>query len=241
MKLSIKQLGTFMILCIMALTPMVSQAQSVKSVTNSAIVPATGESTAKWWQWAVAIPAGSNPILSDITTDPTGELCGVNQSGVVWFLAGTAGGSVKRNCTIPFGKTILFPIITVEWSTSEAQSLGNNCFVSGVISGTNRKALQACAENGTDHVNFTEADIDGINVPNLDNYRVQSPLFHFNAVQDNVFGIPPGPSQAVSDGFWILISPLSKGKHEIHFHGTAPFPELGFTFDTEVTYNISIV
>jgi hypothetical protein len=32
----------------------------------------------------------------------------------VWYLASTAGGAVTRSCTIPAGKTILFPIVNTE-------------------------------------------------------------------------------------------------------------------------------
>src|SRR5919201_6517858 len=55
-----------------------------------------GEWSASWWQWAAPVPAESSPI-----TDTTGTRCGVNQSGPVWFLAGTTGGpSVTRQCTV---------------------------------------------------------------------------------------------------------------------------------------------
>lgn len=234
-KLSIKQLSTMMVMGLMVLAPIVAQA----GVTT----PPTGDLTAKWWQWAVSIPAASNPIVSDTTTDPTGELCDVKQSDVVWFLAGTTGGSATRKCTIPFGKAILFPILTAEWSVAEAEGLGGNCFIPNVMSGTSEEALRECAKVTIDHVTLKQADIDGVNVQNLDNYRVQSPLFGFKAVQNNVFAIPKGKSQSVSDGYWILLPSLPKGQHTVHFHGTAEFsePELGFTFDTEVTYHISIV
>lgn len=217
-----------MVLILMVLGPIAAQAQILP-------VKPYGELTAKWWQWGVSIPAEQNPI-----TDPTGAFCDVGQSGVVWFLAGTTGGSATRSCTIPFGKAILFPIITAEWSVSEAEANGGNCFIPDVISGTSVTALKACAKAQIDHVTFKEAVIDGVNVENLDNYRVQSPVFRFDAVQDNVFAIPPGTSKSVSNGFWILLPPLPKGQHDIHFHGTAYFPEFDFTFDTETTYNILI-
>ena len=56
-----------------------------------------GEWAAKWWQWALAGPAGENAVQ-----DTTGEFCDANQpKGKVWFLAGTFGGTVTRTCTIP--------------------------------------------------------------------------------------------------------------------------------------------
>ena len=55
-----------------------------------------GEWSARWWQWALSIPAAVNPIL-----DATGANCARDQVDDVWFLAGTFGGTVTRSCTIP--------------------------------------------------------------------------------------------------------------------------------------------
>src|SRR5436309_708111 len=63
----------------------------------------------KWHQWLISVPQPLNPA-----TDPTGSNCGQNQTGPVWFLAGTTGGSAERTCTIPSGKAILFPVISGE-------------------------------------------------------------------------------------------------------------------------------
>src|SRR5215212_4006685 len=56
-----------------------------------------GNWTTKWSQWAYSIPTENNPLIDD-----TGENCSQaqNQTGPVWFLAGTAPGSVERTCTI---------------------------------------------------------------------------------------------------------------------------------------------
>ena len=71
-----------------------------------------GEWAAKWWQWALGTPARINPLF-----DATGEFCDAGQKGPVWFLASTLGysggeyGPVERDCTVPFGKSLFFPII----------------------------------------------------------------------------------------------------------------------------------
>ena len=64
------------------------------------------EWTARWWQWVLSLPVENNPA-----NDTTGKNCAINQNGPVWFLAGTVGGVVERNCTIPAEKAILFPIL----------------------------------------------------------------------------------------------------------------------------------
>ena len=59
----------------------------------------------QWWRWAYSFP------LAQFPPSQSGELdCGLGQSGSVWFLAGTVGqGPVMRSCTIPAGKTSVFP------------------------------------------------------------------------------------------------------------------------------------
>ena len=60
----------------------------------------------EWWQWAMAIPASINPVY-----DKTGNRCGVGQRGEYWLLAGSTGGKVTRDCTIPAGVKLLVPIV----------------------------------------------------------------------------------------------------------------------------------
>jgi hypothetical protein len=80
-----------------------------------------------------------------------------------------------------------------------------------------------------------------VELVSLDDYRVQSPLLTLDVVEGNVFGIPAGATDAVADGFWILLAPLSEGEHKIHFCGKAVFPEFDdFVFETEATYNLTV-
>ena len=77
-----------------------------------------GEWTAKWWQWAYSIPKDTHPAYDD-----SGKYCTVNQNGPVWFFPGTYGKPVIRECTIPSGKAILFPILNSECSVAEFPNL----------------------------------------------------------------------------------------------------------------------
>ena len=86
---------------------------------NPGIVPiqanAHGQSygawAAAWWRWAIAIEAPRNPIA-----DETGEFCALGQKGKVWFLAGTWGNEVHRECTIPKGTALFFPLANNVWA-----------------------------------------------------------------------------------------------------------------------------
>jgi hypothetical protein len=184
-----------------------------------------GEWTAKWWQWAYSMPEEDNPMVDD-----TGRNCANNQSGPVWFLAGTGGGAVTRQCTIPADKAILVPIINVECDTVADPS-------------ATEADLRSCAKADQDTVIEKQITIDGINVGNLDSYRFQSPLFNVTFPENNIAGVQPQTAEAISDGFWILLEPLSPGNHEIHVKGALGDPTaIGTTnFALDVRYLLTIV
>lgn len=183
-----------------------------------------GQLSAEWWQWAAAIPDPQSPL-----TDQTGSRCGVKQSGEIWFLAGTTGGSATRSCTVPAQKAIFFPIINAECSSVEG-------------AGTTDQDLRACATDLIDRVKVAEASVDGVALPINRDFRVQSPPppFPIRFVGNNPFGVPAGNGVAVSDGFWVLLGPLPAGQpHTVHFHGLARFPG-GSTFEIDVTYHLEV-
>lgn len=159
------------------------------------------EWSVKWWQWLVQIPSKNNPI-----NDATGANCAEGQSGPVWFTAGGNTGPVVRDCTIPAGKAIAFFPLTFECSYAEDSTLKNEA------------QLRSCAANSLQG-GVPQVSIDGVNFKSLDLYRMQSPIFKFTFPQDNIFGARPGPTQAVSDGWFIMLQPLTPGKHTLHASG----------------------
>ncbi len=178
-----------------------------------------GEWTASWWQWAISIPVPVHPLF-----DAGG--CDTGQSGPVWFLGGAfTGTATVRECTVPEGKSILIPIANVECSTVEPPP----------FFGGNEEELRACAKSFMDTATITSFIVDGKALGKFDKYRVQSPVYSFDAPADNVLFIPgPVSGLSVSDGVWILLAPLSEGHHTIHF--VASFP--GFPLD--VTYHLTV-
>jgi hypothetical protein len=79
-------------------------------------------------------------------------------------------------------------------------------------------------------------------LPDVQKYRAKSPAFELVLPADNVFGLQQGKTRSVSDGFWIILKPLSAGKHEIHFSGSAvDFSSTSsLNFATEATYHVTI-
>jgi hypothetical protein len=175
---------------------------AVYSIDSKPYGMSYGEWTGKWWQWLLSEPQASSPA-----TDQTGKNCGQNQNGPVWFLAGTAGGSATRTCTIPAGKAILFGVINAECSYSERPTLKTE------------PDLAQCAKLQNAGTTNLQASLDGMTLQQLDKYRVTSPIFNLTFPTNNIFGSPVGTTQAVADGWYVFLHPLTPGKHELHFSG----------------------
>jgi hypothetical protein len=69
------------------------------------------------------------------------------------------------------------------------------------------------------------AEVDGVSVNNLQGdllnnvYRALSPEFDLVLGADNIFGAPAGTySPGAGDGVYLMLAPLSAGRHTIHFH-----------------------
>jgi hypothetical protein len=204
-----------------------------------------GEWSADWWRWAAA--AGFDPIIYDDTnlpTDPdTGDLlvsdfdtiCNEGQTDEnVFYLAGTFGGSAERTCTVPEGKAIFFPLINA-LCTLTAANLTPLTKPADVVTTVGSEKI--CAKI-IDRTNHLEVQVDGSEVVNLDQFRFKSGSFDITLP-----GL--GPVNAVSDGYWIMLEPLSSGEHTIHFIGerTGGSPagvRINGSFTTEVTYNLTV-
>jgi hypothetical protein len=188
-----------------------------------------GEWSARWWQWALSIPAATNPNL-----DTTGANCAEEQSGQVWFLAGSFGGTFDRTCTVPTGKALFFPILNAAFGAAvgdcEPTNPGVPCDVT---------VLRAAAAASMDPVTI-EASIDGVSLRNLSDYRVQSPVFSVTLPEGNILDVESGTyAPMVSDGYWLMLVPLSAGVHTIHVKGIITggvFEE----FESDVTYHLTV-
>jgi hypothetical protein len=163
-----------------------------------------GQWTVRWWNWAFLSPSEFNPVV-----DHNGENAAVNQSGPVWFLAGTFGENriPERSCKIPFGKAILFPVINYEMNALEDPTL------------TNEAQLIDHVRTDIDDIITMEAIVDGMKVPV---HRIKSDPTVFDLVlgENNCLGIPSATTKSVADGYWVFLEPLSRGMHEINFHGS---------------------
>jgi hypothetical protein len=202
-----------------------------------------GEWSAKWWQWMQAIPLPENPNFEGTPgdSDPAsvGD-CAQGQSGQVWFLGGrfSPGPTTIRNCTLPTGKSIFFPISNIVF--------GDGWFDCNGKGPNFDPTLPTCSDSywpnypanpavhsWTDLANWVasfynpppvmEVTVDGVTLTGLSAYRAQAPKFDYTLTSDNIFNAfgvvraagTYGPTG--SDGFWIMLTPLSEGEHTLHF------------------------
>ena len=155
-----------------------------------------------WWQWAFSFERPESPVA-----DLTGERCHLRQEGPVWFLAGTYGTRrTIRTCRMPRGKFLFFPLI--------------NYVVMPTRDGTTTcDSVRNSARRMTDLPESLVLDIDGQRIQQLERYR-QATDECFN-VMGRRDGAPPAyPSAA--NGYYVMLSPLPPGKHEINFGGILP-------------------
>lgn len=200
--------------------------------------------TAAWWQWSLALPKDVNPMQ--------GGACDQNQSGQVFFLAGTTGGADTRDCTIPVGKGIFFPLVNVVMFSCPEYAGGPGYTCEDAMSDDfKRDCLDSFMTTG-EHTLILE--IDGVAVSNLEAYRAQSDSFIETSpadpaqqvfpgctgpIRENSCGVEVGSSRnALTDGYWAMLRPLPAGQHEIRFAANMDYGDWGFSLD--VTYNITV-
>lgn len=166
------------------------------------------EWSARWWQWAFSFDRASSPVA-----DRTGEHCASRQSGNVWFLAGTYGSKrVERECTVPPGKTLFFPLINYVMFRREG-SRASCAFL----------ASQAIA--ATEHPSGLVLEVDGRRYVGLTAHRVTT----------RCFSLAPGQeADAAGSGYYVAIKPLSRGRHVLEFGGLLP------DLAQAVTYHITV-
>jgi hypothetical protein len=192
-----------------------------------------GRWAAEWWQWALGVPALTNPLL-----DATGEHCTQRQVDNVWFLAGSVGPDpVVRECTIPEGKALFFPLINNFFgaSLSDLPETRTEEFV---------RAAAAC-------VFPVElfAEIDGFKIRRLDRFftgepRSQSPFFNVQLPPGNIFGVDAGSvpelvlTPSAEQGYYLFVRPLSLGEHTVRWQAEGCVASDSIQ---DITYNLTIV
>ncbi|MFD5315411.1 signal protein [Streptomyces sp. NPDC127098] len=149
--------------------------------------PAVVELQERWWAWAASSPTERNPVA-----DTDGRWCDVNQPSDVWFLAGTFGDRVERNCTVPAGRPLAFPLVNIVGAEPDCAAFMTDAEGSAVWDGTESEAIRLSGE------------------------RVE-----FEGAPGNPLTASDGPRSAVSCGLWVQLPPPDPGRHTLRIRGWA--------------------
>jgi hypothetical protein len=180
-----------------------------------------GEWTGDWWNWATIEGIATNPLF-----DTTGEFATLNQSGPVFHIAGSFGGTTVRSFDVPANVHLLIPLANVVlWAPDD---------------GPDEAAIRAGVNAIADTFTSLFFELDGVSLADPFAHREESPAFTlFDGQLLADLGIPPGDRfPAVSDGYWVMLSPLSPGQHTLRFGGG---DGVSFAVDTTAIINVQEV
>jgi len=158
---------------------------------------------AEWWKWAMAAPQEINPVA-----DRSGRHCAVGQQGKVWFLAGGFGSSkVSRECRVPADRHLFFPVVNMVYYR-HPQNPNYTC----------EQAKRLAALNNDTAIDLF-ASLDGVGIPGIEKQRVKTEKCFdvFERVPKSAGA--PNAFPSATDGYWLLLQPLPKGRHTLTFGG----------------------
>jgi hypothetical protein len=179
-----------------------------------------GEWSGRWLKWLVTPPKATNPLVHTkncmITPQPAKH---------VWFLTASTGGKLSQSCKIPSGRAIF---VTIAGNTGYSETAKDTF-----------PALRKFTHMVFDQAKVLEASIDGQPVPGLRSYRSGTRNLVFSLPNDNILELPPGPTRFVAEGYSLLVTGLTPGKHTIVVYQETVSPGQP-TFKAGMTYNITI-
>jgi hypothetical protein len=202
------------------------------------------EWSAKYWQWTLGQSANHLESLGDP------GICSGPASRVRFPGPSTIGGEAihigTNHITIAAGTPLFFPIFAL-WQDN------GNCPLSAFTTFTSDQ-LAAFDQQSWSAVTETTCTIDGITIDGMEDptnsvYNVVSPPFSYTtAEKDNILAAEVGATclpgdftiyPAVAEGLYLMLAPLSPGKHIIHAvavvgPSSAPLAESDKTIDITV-------
>ncbi len=161
--------------------------------------------------WASGTPAPVNPLLAvrceQSPIDPR-----------IWFLPVSLGGEQKNICYVPHGSFLVLTPGAFECSEAE----GN---------GSTPAELTSCVDAGFDLLDHVEVTFRGKTTTDLQDYVVTT---DFDVLPpDNLNG--PNATPTMTKGYFMVLKPLSRGRHTLH-----AFDTFSFGFAAGITYTIVV-
>jgi hypothetical protein len=191
-----------------------------------------------WLAWAMGLPWSTGPVL-----DTTGAACAQGQEGSVWYLAGTNGGPVSRECTVPSSKPLFFPLVN-RWAIPP-----DFIFETPGV-------LEAFFAFYPEYLSSYREATCGLTL-SLDGVELITDLAEADAtlyaeteepvaivMNDDNFGSPFNPggvhTYSVVGGHWAYLNSLAPGDHVLEFSGTICDAGEVF-FETSAVYTLHVV
>jgi hypothetical protein len=200
---------------------------------NSVVAGKTlGEWSADWMKWAYASSTNRNPSL-----DLDGSYAHSAQPGGEVFFVGSVSDPlrppVRRSFTIPEGKYLFFPLLSVN---------AENIDTVPPLTVTELRDLVAGVFENVRELHLT---IDGLPGTELTSHRAVSPVFSLDfPTPDNLKSLEYGHTitglidPVVADGYWVMLKPLPVGRHVLQLGGAWPEP---LTFSPiDITAHITV-
>lgn len=155
-----------------------------------------------WWKWIITIPKDNNPGM--------GHHLGSNKfqyNNDIIFLAGSfdIGNHISHDVTVPYGKALFFPLINAINSFSEDPEMKTD------------EDLIRWSKKDIEIIGKKELVINGESFPQQ---LVYSEPFNIEYPPNNVFNAVPGPTTAISCGYWAFLRPLPIGYYNIQAGGS---------------------
>lgn len=190
------------------------------------------ENVRAWLQWVMAQPDASGPI-----TDQTGEKCAVGQQGQVWFLAGNYGGTTVRECDIPAGKKLFFPLLN-RWCVFPSEHYPDEESIAADL-----PFIQELYDWDRDNACELTLRLDGQELMDYDTmyedlYIRLGELFDLELHPEHwaSHAFAGGVMPASGAGFYVQLQPLSAGDHVLELGGT----NCANGFNVDVTYLLHV-
>jgi hypothetical protein len=172
-----------------------------------------------WWKWIISIPRDKNPGMGHVSLVPNQ----FQYNDDIIFLAGSfdIGNYMNHDVKVPSGKALFFPLINAINSLSEDPEMKT------------KEDLIRWSKQDIEIIAKKELIINGESFPQQ---LVYSEPFSIEYPLNNVFNAKPGPTTAISCGYWAFLRPLSRGEYDIQTAGSCS----AGTVRVNVNYHIAV-
>ena len=187
----------------LASNPVIAKAEA-SSAQTAQVTPVRGTNllgrlSAAWWTY----------VIQHLDTFASAA-CAPSGTPHLWFLFGTMDNQPRAGtCNVPPGSRLFFPLAT-QVAIDTPPVFGNGSL----------RDLHQCAADLALPASDLHLSVDGVSVNEslLFALRAPSPTFYVDMTNFGFAGTFP----AASDGYWVLLPPLSPGTHTLQFGGTVP-------------------